>query len=144
MLAQLITVAASVVFLLRCPRLLFRIGTTGRYTAFGAMLRRCVLIAARPIALTSRAAVRLVRFIPDQIRALVLPGESRPLRRCTGRPDQDFAPWWPWRWRHGYRGRLRARAASGAGVREGNSVNDVTFSDKDSTLTGVGGNRPHG
>ena len=144
MLAQLITVAASVVFLLRCPRLLFRIGTTSRYTAFSAMLRRCLLTAARPIALTGQAAVRLVGFIPDQIRALVLAVESRPLRRCTGRPDQDLAPWRPWRWRHRYQGRLRARAASGAGVREGNSVNDVPFSGQDSTLTGVGGNRPHG
>jgi hypothetical protein len=144
MLAQLITVAALVVFLFRCPRLLFRIGTTGRYTAFGAMLRRCVLTVARPIALTGQAAVRLVGFMPDQIRALVLAVKPRPLRRRTGRPDQDLAPWWPWRWRHGSQDRLRARAASGAGVREGNSVNDVPFSDQDSTLTGVGGNRPHG
>lgn len=144
MLAQLITVAALVVFLLRCPRLLFRIGTTGRDTAFGAMLRRCVLTVARPIALTGQTAVRLVRFIPDQIRALVLAVDGRALRRCTGRPDQDRAPWWPWRWLHGYRERLRACAASGAGVHEGRSVNDVPFSGQDSALTGVGGNRPHG
>ena len=143
MLAQLITVAALVVFLVRCPRLLFRIGTTGRDTTFGAMLRRCALTVARPIALTGRAAVRLVGFIPDQIRALVLAVEPRPLRRCTGRPDQDLAPWWPWRWRHGYQGRLRARAAPGAGVHEGNSVNDVPFPGQDSALTGLGGNRPH-
>ena len=92
MLAQLITVAALVVFLLRCPRLLFRIGVAGRDTAFGAMLRRCLLTGARPIALTGQAAVRLVGFIPDQIQALVLAVEPRLLRRCTGRPDRDLAP----------------------------------------------------
>ena len=144
MLAQLITVGALVVFLFRCPRLLFRIGTTGRYTAFGAMLRRCVLIAARPIALTGRAAARLIRFMADQVRALVLDVDSRPLRRCTARPGQGLRPSWPWQWRHGYRGRLSARAASGAVVRQGNSVNNVPFPGKDSKLTGAGGNRSHG
>ena len=131
MLAQLITVAGLVVFLFRCPRLLFRIGTTAGDTAFGAMLRRCALTVARPIALTGQAAVRLVGFIPDQIRALVLAVEPRLLRRCTGRPHRDLAPWWPWRWLHGYRERLRAHAASGAGVRKGNSVNDVPFPGQD-------------